>query len=76
MLLHNPAWEHGADEQAQRVDESGWWVNKRDEVALAVERHDEEMSTSVNGRTNEHELWALELYKWCNEKTEGARDIV
>jgi len=29
------------------------------------------MSTSVSGRTNEHELWALKLHKWCNEKTEG-----
>ena len=76
MLLHNPAWEYRADEQAQRVDECGWWVNKRDKVALSVERHGEEMSTSVGGGTNEHELWALKLQKCCNERTEGKREIV
>ena len=63
VLLLNPAWEHGADKQAQRVNECGRRVNKRDKVAFSVERHGEEMSTSVSGRTNEDELWALKLHE-------------
>lgn len=74
VLLHNPAWEYGADIQAQRVNECGWRVNKRDEVAFSVERHGEEMSTSVSGRTNEHELRALKLQE--NGVMRRPRDIV
>lgn len=63
MLVEDSAWECRAKAQAQRVDYRDWWVNKRDAVARAVERHGKEVSTSVSRRANEHQSGALELHK-------------
>lgn len=63
MLVQDSAWECRAKAQTQRVDDCDWWVNKRDAVARAVERHGEEVSTTVSRRANEHQSGALELHR-------------
>ena len=61
LLVVDPMRECCAEAEAERVGHCRWWVDKRHAIARIVERHAEEMGSSVSGRTNKHEPRALEL---------------
>jgi Flp pilus assembly CpaF family ATPase len=61
LLVVNPMRECRAEAEAKRVGHCHWRVDKRHAIARTVERHAEEMGSSVSGRANKHEPRALEL---------------